>query len=146
VSTVTERLTMIDLFAGCGGMRAGFVQHGFQPVLAVEFDLYAPRRTRRTSTRGTRSTATSRRCPRQTSRRSTSSLAARTARASRTWVRRTSTTHATSFGASTYGWSPLRAEGVRNRERGSIHEVGRVSTARGGGEWISPTMSSRSGI
>ncbi|MFE7629855.1 DNA cytosine methyltransferase [Kocuria sp. NPDC057446] len=29
---------MIDLFSGCGGMTQGFVQEGFKPVLAVEFD------------------------------------------------------------------------------------------------------------
>ena len=30
--------TLIDLFAGCGGMTKGFTLEGFEPVLAVEFD------------------------------------------------------------------------------------------------------------
>lgn len=33
--------TMIDLFAGCGGMSVGFRRRGFEPVLAIEHDLAA---------------------------------------------------------------------------------------------------------
>src|SRR6476619_5799416 len=32
---------MIDLFAGCGGMTAGFKPNGFEPVLSVEWNLHA---------------------------------------------------------------------------------------------------------
>ncbi len=33
--------TLIDLFAGCGGMTAGFVAEGFEPILAAEWNLHA---------------------------------------------------------------------------------------------------------
>lgn len=36
-----SRLSMIDLFAGCGGMTVGFGQEGFTSKLAVEFDFAA---------------------------------------------------------------------------------------------------------
>lgn len=38
---VAKKLQMIDLFAGCGGMTAGFVRHGFEPALSVEWNLHA---------------------------------------------------------------------------------------------------------
>lgn len=41
MSAVTKAPTMIDLFAGCGGMTRGFVSEGFEPKLAVEFDFSA---------------------------------------------------------------------------------------------------------
>lgn len=41
MSRVTSAPTLIDLFAGCGGMTAGFVREGFEPVQAVEWDLHA---------------------------------------------------------------------------------------------------------
>jgi DNA (cytosine-5)-methyltransferase 1 len=38
----TKPFTMIDLFAGCGGMTSGFMAaKGFKPVMSVEFDLHA---------------------------------------------------------------------------------------------------------
>lgn len=38
---MAKPLKMIDLFAGCGGMTAGFTRHGFRPVLSVEWNLHA---------------------------------------------------------------------------------------------------------
>jgi DNA (cytosine-5)-methyltransferase 1 len=41
LSDVPQQPTVIDLFAGCGGMTAGFVRQGFRPVLSVEWNLHA---------------------------------------------------------------------------------------------------------
>lgn len=41
MTAMSEPPTLIDLFAGCGGMTAGFVRHGYTPVFAVEHDLHA---------------------------------------------------------------------------------------------------------
>ena len=38
MSRVSDRLSMIDLFAGCGGMSNGFRSEDFRSVFAVEFD------------------------------------------------------------------------------------------------------------
>lgn len=39
---MAKRISMIDLFAGCGGMTSGFVAaKGYKPVMAVEWDLHA---------------------------------------------------------------------------------------------------------
>lgn len=41
MSSMAKAPTVIDLFAGCGGMTAGFVGNGFKPVLSVEWNLHA---------------------------------------------------------------------------------------------------------
>jgi DNA (cytosine-5)-methyltransferase 1 len=38
---MSQQPTVIDLFAGCGGMTAGFVRQGFRSLLAVEWNLHA---------------------------------------------------------------------------------------------------------
>ncbi|MCO1655309.1 DNA cytosine methyltransferase [Pseudonocardia humida] len=38
---MTDPLTLIDLFSGCGGMTAGFTRQRFKPVFAVEHNLHA---------------------------------------------------------------------------------------------------------
>ncbi|MBT2449368.1 DNA cytosine methyltransferase [Streptomyces sp. ISL-43] len=39
---MAKRISMIDLFAGCGGMTSGFMAaKGYKPVMAVEWDLHA---------------------------------------------------------------------------------------------------------
>ena len=41
MSFMVKAPTLIDLFAGCGGMTAGFVANGFKPALSVEWNLHA---------------------------------------------------------------------------------------------------------
>jgi DNA (cytosine-5)-methyltransferase 1 len=41
MTRMPQHLTLIDLFAGCGGMTAGFAQENFRSKLAVEFNLHA---------------------------------------------------------------------------------------------------------
>ncbi len=41
MSRMSDSPSMIDLFAGCGGMTVGFHAEGYRPALAVEWDLAA---------------------------------------------------------------------------------------------------------
>src|SRR3954467_6798636 len=48
LATATPTYTLMDLFAGCGGMTRGFVDSGrFKPTFAVEMDLDAAETYRR---------------------------------------------------------------------------------------------------
>lgn len=43
MSISRQRIRLVDLFCGAGGMTAGFVRAGFQPVVAVDHDLSSTR-------------------------------------------------------------------------------------------------------